>query len=73
MKICHIKDKDLKLPPVYILLTKLEDFVQKWLSYVTIKISYDKLSAIGHTSVPRLSQKSGHLLVYPRNLGKVAY
>ena len=34
---------------------------------------YDKLSAIGHTSVPRPSQKSGHLLVHPINLGKVAY
>ena len=36
-------------------------------------MSYDKLSAIGHTSVSRPSQKSGHLLVHPRNLGKVAY
>ena len=34
---------------------------------------YDKLSAIGHTSVPRPSQKSWHLLGHPRNLGKVAY
>ena len=35
--------------------------------------TYDKLSAIGHTSVSRPSQKSGHLLGHPRNLGKVAY
>ena len=34
---------------------------------------YDKLSAIGQTSVSRPSQKSGHLLVHPRILGKVAY
>ena len=34
---------------------------------------YDKLLAIGHTSVPLPSQKSGHLLGCPRNLGKVAY
>ena len=33
---------------------------------------YDKLSAIDHTSVPRPSQKSEHLLVHPRDLGKVA-
>ena len=33
---------------------------------------YDKLSAIGHTSVSRPSQKSVHILVHPRNLGKVA-
>ena len=35
--------------------------------------NYDKLSAIGHTSVSQPSQKSGHLLGHPRNLEKVAY
>jgi hypothetical protein len=34
---------------------------------------YDILSAIGCTLVPRPSQKSKTLLVYHRNLGKVAY
>ena len=33
---------------------------------------YDKLSGIGHTSVPWPSQKSVHLLVNPRDLGKIA-
>ena len=41
--------------------------------YHALQGIYDKLSAKGHTSVSRLSQKSGQILVHPRNLGKVAY
>ena len=36
------------------------------------KISYDYLSAIGHTTFPPPSQKSVCLLVPPRDLGKIA-
>ena len=35
--------------------------------------SYNKLWSIGNTSVPWPSQKSGHLLIHPINMGKVPY
>ena len=35
-------------------------------------VTYDKLSAIGHTYLTQPSQKSVRLLVPPRDLGKVA-
>ena len=56
---------------VQINLRKLISEIYNETGEIFAQTGYDKLSAIGHTSVSRPSQKSGHLLGHPRNLGKV--